>query len=55
MSDIDPEIYRLQDLLATIPPDWKGMNVVELDGYVAGLIVCPDTHANRGRRLRLRG
>ena len=43
MSDIDPEIYRLQDLLATIPPDWKGMNVVELDGYVAGLIVCPDT------------
>ena len=43
MSDIDPEIYRLQDLLDTIPSDWKGMNVVELDGYVAGLIVCPDT------------
>ena len=43
MSDIDPELYRLQDLLDTIPSDWKGMNVVELDGYVAGLIVCPDT------------
>lgn len=43
MSDIDPEIYRLRDLLDTIPSDWKGMNVVELDGYVAGLIVCPDT------------
>ena len=43
MSHIAPEIHRLRDLLDTIPPDWKGMNVVELDGYVAGLIVCPDT------------
>ena len=43
MSDNDPELDRLQDLLATIPPEWKGMNVVELDGYVAALIVCPHT------------
>ena len=43
MSDTDLELGRLQDLLATIPPDWNGMNVLELDGYVAGLIVCPDT------------
>ena len=43
MSDIDREIYRLQDLLDTIPSEWKGMNVVELDGYVAGLVVCPVT------------
>ncbi len=43
MSDTDPELDRLQDLLATIPPEWKGMNVVELDGYVAALIVCPHT------------
>ena len=43
MSDADPELDRLQDLLATIPSEWKGMNVVELDGYVAVLIVCPDT------------
>ena len=43
MSDVDPEIYRLRDLLDTIPSEWKGMNVVELDGYVAALIVCPDT------------
>ena len=42
MSDIDPELHRLQDLLDTIPSEWKGMNVVELDGYVAGLIVCPE-------------
>ncbi len=43
MSDVDPEIYRLQHLLATIPSEWKGMNVVELDGYVPALIVCPHT------------
>ena len=43
MSDTDPELDRLQDLLATIPSEWKGMNAVELDGYVAALIVCPDT------------
>ena len=43
MSDTDPELDRLQDLLGTIPSEWKGMNVVELDGYVAALIVCPDT------------
>ena len=33
MSDTDLELGRLQDLLATIPPDWNGMNVLELDGY----------------------
>ena len=43
MSDTDLELNRLQELLATIPPEWKGMNVVELDGYVAALIVCPHT------------
>ena len=43
MSDTDSELDRLQDLLATIPSEWKGMNIVELDGYVAALIVCPDT------------
>ena len=43
MSDVDPAIYRLRDLLATIPSEWKGMSVVELDGYVAAVIVCPHT------------
>jgi len=43
MSDVDPEIYRLRDLLETIPSEWEGMNVLELDGYVAALIVCPHT------------
>ena len=43
MSDTDRELDRLQDVLATLPSEWKGMNVVELDGYVAALIVCPDT------------
>ena len=43
MSDADLDLDRLQDLLAAIPPEREGMNVVELDGYVAALIVCPDT------------
>ena len=43
MSDTDRELDRLQDLLAAIRPKREGMNVVELDGYVAALIVCPDT------------
>ena len=43
MSDTDPDIDRLHDLLDAIPAESKGMNVVELDGYVVALIVCPDT------------
>ena len=43
MSDTDPDLDRLHDLLDAIPAESKGMNVVELDGYVVALIVCPDT------------
>ena len=43
MSDTDPDLDRLQDLLAAIPPEREGMGVAELDGYVAALIVCPET------------
>ena len=43
MSDTDPDLDRLRDLLDAIPAESKGMGVVELDGYVAALIVCPDT------------
>ena len=42
MSTTDSGLDRLQDLLAAIPPERESMNVVELDGYVAALIVCPD-------------
>ncbi len=42
MSTTDSDLDRLQDLLAAIPPERESMNVVELDGYVAALIVCPD-------------
>ena len=42
MSDTDSDLDRLQDLLTAVPPERDGMNVVELDGYVAALIVCPD-------------
>ena len=41
MSDADRELDRLQELLAAMPAEWKGMNVVELGGYVAALIVLP--------------
>ena len=42
MSDPDPNLDRLQDLLDAIPAERDGMTVAELDGYVAALIVCPD-------------
>ena len=42
MSDTDPDLDRLQDLLNAIPVERDGMTVAELDGYVAALIVCPE-------------
>ena len=42
MSDTDPDLDRLQDLLNAIPVARDGMTVAELDGYVAALIVCPE-------------
>ena len=43
MSDTDPDLDRLHDLLNAIPAERDGMTIGELDGYVAALIVCPDT------------
>ena len=43
MSDTDPALDRLHDLLNAIPVERDGMTVAELDGYVAALIVCPET------------
>ena len=43
MSDTDPDLDRLRDLLNAIPAERDGMTIAELDGYVAGLIVCPET------------
>ncbi len=42
MSDTDPDLDRLNDLLHAIPAEGDGMSIGELDGYVAGLIVCPE-------------
>ena len=42
MSDTDPDLDRLQDVLNAIPAERDGMTIAELDGYVAALIVCPD-------------
>ena len=43
MTDTDPDRDRLQDVLNAIPAERDGMTIAELDGYVAALIVCPDT------------
>ena len=39
MSDTDPDLDRLEDLLNAIPVERDGMTVAELDGCVAALIV----------------
>ena len=43
MSDTDPDLDRLNVLLHAIPAERDGMSIGELDGYIAGLIVCPET------------
>ena len=42
MSDTVPDLDRLNDLLDAIPLECEGMTIGEVDGYVAGLIVCPE-------------
>ena len=42
MSDTDPDLDRLNVLLHAIPAEGDGMSIGELDGYIAGLIVCPE-------------
>ena len=42
MTDTDPDLDRLHDLLSAIPDERDGMTIAELDGYIAALIVCPE-------------
>ena len=42
MSDVIDDLDRLNELLGAIPLECGGMTIGELDGYVAGLIVCPE-------------
>ena len=42
MSDTDPDLDRLQDVLNAIPAERDGMTIAELDGFVAAPIVCPE-------------
>ena len=42
MTDTDPDLDRLHDLLSAIPAERDGMTIAELDGYVAARIVCPE-------------
>ncbi len=43
MSHTGEQIELLSDLLERAMPERDAMSVVELDGYVAGLIVCPES------------
>ena len=42
MSEVRDDLDRLNELLGAIPLECEGMTIGELDGYVAGLIVCPE-------------
>lgn len=42
MSRLDQDLDHLDDLLAALPQDSLPMTVSELDGYVTGILVCPD-------------
>ena len=42
MTDTDPDLDRLHDLLSAVPAERDGMTIAELDGYVAALIVCSE-------------
>ena len=42
MSHTDEELDRLEAMLNGIPVEWEGMSLAELDGYLAGSIVCPE-------------
>ena len=42
MSEVLEDLDRLNELLGAIPLECEGMTIGELDGYVAGLIVCPE-------------
>ena len=42
MSEVPEDLDRLNELLGAIPLECEGMTIGELDGYVAGLIVCPE-------------
>ena len=42
MSDTDPDLDRLHELLNAIHAERDAMTIAELDGYVAAPIVCPE-------------
>ena len=42
MTHTDEDLDRLSDMLNGIPLDHDGMSLAEFDGYVAGLLVCPE-------------
>ncbi len=42
MTHTDEDLDRLSDMLNGLPLEHDGMSLAEFDGYVAGLLVCPE-------------
>ena len=42
MQNIPRRLKLLEKKLASLPPDSEAMLVSELDGFLAGILVCPD-------------
>src|SRR5215218_4482670 len=42
MQSIPRRLKLLEKKLASLPPDSEAMLVSELDGFLAGILVCPD-------------
>ena len=43
MSHSYERIAELKSLMDGLPPDLGGMSIGQLEGYVAGILVCPET------------
>lgn len=42
MEDLSPELTQLEERLAALPESREAMLLSELDGYLAGVLVCPE-------------
>lgn len=42
MSSSDRDLDRLDEILSALPQEDSPMTLSELDGYVTGLLACPD-------------
>ncbi|MBC8129100.1 MAG: UPF0149 family protein [Rhizobiaceae bacterium] len=42
MSSLPRRLTKLEDDLAALPPEYDAMTLGELDGFIAGVIICPE-------------